>query len=220
MSPAIIFDMDGVIIRSEQLWNEREPPYLRRILGPDIASQISGKTRGLSASMIYEWAKGLGYRGSKSEMYKGYDVLAKRIYEEGPITEGIDGLIRALHEKDVILGLVSSSRKPWIMTVVGRLTNGNAFQFIESVDDHPELRPKPAPDGYIAAMRALKVTPEHTLIIEDSQTGINAAIASGAHVCCFTLHAEGELPHGIDRYVHSVKELTDLCYDFANSALK
>ncbi len=38
MNPTIIFDMDGVIVKSEQLWNEQEPAYFTRILKPSIAN--------------------------------------------------------------------------------------------------------------------------------------------------------------------------------------
>lgn len=65
MKPTILFDMDGVIVRSEQLWNECEPAYLLRVLDTSIAEQIIGKTRGNSMSLIYEMAKKHGTYGLK-----------------------------------------------------------------------------------------------------------------------------------------------------------
>lgn len=216
MKPAIIFDMDGVIVRSEQLWDEREPSYLRKILQPPIAEQIIGKTRGCSVSMIYEWAKRLGHTGSYDVFFKGYDELAVDIYTKGHITSGIDELIGQLQTRGVRLAVVSASPINWVMAVVNRLQHKHAFQFIESVNAHQELKPKPAPDGYIAAMKTLHALPGETLIIEDSQTGINSAITSGAHVCCFTLHAE-EPPHGVDTYAHTIEELSAVCQSFAGT---
>mgnify|MGYP001569030699 CR=1 FL=1 len=214
MNPTIIFDMDGVIVRSEQLWNDQEPAYFARILEPSIAQQLIGNTRGLAESLIYEKAKELGHTGTKEDFFSGYDVLAQTIYREAPITIGIDSLIATLAMFGVRLGLVSSSPKNWINIVLDRLKHGTAFEFVESVNDHPELAPKPAPDGYVAAMKALGSTNTETLIIEDSQTGINAAIASGAHVCGFALHMDGELPHGADIFSHTMEELERHCQKF------
>lgn len=208
--------MDGVLVASEQLWQDREPAYLSSILPQFIATQIIGKTRGYSVSLIYEWAMRLGYTGNKQLFYGGYHDLAKTIYKEAPITPGIDELLFTLAKHRARVGLVSSSPKDWIMAVVSRLKNAHAFSFIESVDDHPTLKPKPAPDGYLAAMNALSAIASETLIIEDSQTGINAAIASGAHVCCFALHNDGELPHGVEIYAHTIKELDTVCRSFSH----
>lgn len=214
MKPAIIFDMDGVIVRSEQLWNEYEPDYLHGILEKSIADQIIGKTRGLAESLIFELAKELGHTGTRQAFFDGYDVLAQNIYKIAPITSGIDDLIGLLSSSGAALGLVSSSPKNWIQIVLDRLKNGNVFTFVESVNDHPELKPKPSPDGYLAAMKALDVEPQDTLIIEDSQTGINAAIASGANVCGFALHVDHELPQDALWYAHTIQELESRCLLF------
>lgn len=213
MRKAVIFDMDGVIAHSESLWNEKEPAYLRKILPKHAADTIIGNTRGLSESLIYEWAKKLGYSGTRANFYEGYNSLAQTIYPVCTITPGMDALIGDLHAAHALLGLVSSSPMDWIQMVTSRLTHESAFTFIESVNAHPELRPKPAPDGYIAAMNALGVSPSETLIVEDSQTGVNAAIASGAHVCCFALHAE-TLPTGVTTYTHTIEELRNACLAF------
>lgn len=218
MPKAVIFDMDGVIAHSEKLWNEAEPAYLRRILTQSSADAIIGKTRGLSESLIYEWAKKLGYDGTRKEFYDGYDHLAQKIYAVCTITPGMDELLGELKKTGSPIGLVSSSPMDWIRIVLGRLTNSDAFRFVESVNAHPELQPKPAPDGYIAAMKALGVAPEETLIIEDSQTGINAGIASGANVCCFALHVDKEkLPVGVTQYAHTITELKNACLAFLAS---
>lgn len=215
MPKAIIFDMDGVIAHSEKLWNEVEPVYLRKILSQSAADSIIGNTRGLSESLIYEWAKKLGFSGSRKEFYDGYDRLAQKLYAACPITPGMDELLGKLKQSGSFIGLVSSSPMDWIRIVLGRLSNSDAFRFVESVNAHPELRPKPAPDGYLAAMQALHVDPNETLIIEDSQTGINAGIASGAQVCCFALHVDREkMPTGVTQYAHTIEELTKACLAF------
>ncbi len=221
MNITVLFDMDGVIVESEHLWDTMEPPYLKKILTPDIAERIVGNTRGCSVSVIYETAKKYGYNGNKEEFYSGYYPLGEQIYANAPLTEGMEPLIKKLHDNGAVIGLVSSSCKPWIMAVVNRMSiSGSCFGFIESVDDHPNLRPKPAPDGYLAAMRELHADPARTIIIEDSQTGVNAALAANVHVCCFTAHVHESFAQGAHVYANTIKELEKVIYDFANSALK
>lgn len=217
MSTAVIFDMDGVIVHSESEWDAAEPTYLRSILEPTISEALIGKTRGLSCKLIYERAKELGYKGLWTNFFSGYDVLARNVYAHATITPGIDGLIGTLASKHVKLALVSSSPHGWITTVMNRLTNGHMFSYIESVNDHPELKPKPAPDGYVAAMRMLGVGPHRTIVIEDSQTGINAAIASSAHVIAFIPERAASTPHGVDTITKTVPELQAACDFFLAS---
>lgn len=215
MRKAILFDMDGVIAHSENLWNEREPDLLRDILPVSAADTIIGNTRGLSESLIYEWAKKLGYCGTRENFYDRYDRLAQKIYAECDLTPGMDDLFGELKQSEASVGLVSSSPMDWITIVLHRLKNRDVFRFIESVNAHPELRPKPAPDGYIAAMKALNVLPHDTLIVEDSQTGINAAVSAGANVCCFALHVDKQkLPTGVTQYAHTIQELKSACMAF------
>ena len=135
MNPTIIFDMDGVIVRSEQSWAALEPAYLRSIISPEAANQIIGNTVGLSVSLVYEWAKTLGFTGSKASFYSGYNTLAETIYRTCPITDGMDELLGDLAKHGVRIGLVSSSPMNTIQRVVDRLHNGSVFSFIESVDD-------------------------------------------------------------------------------------
>lgn len=221
MNITVLFDMDGVLVQSEHLWDTMEPPYLNKILAPDISKRIIGNTRGCSVSVIFETAKKYGYTGSKEQFYSGYYPLGEQIYSQAPITSGMEDLIKKLHDDGATIGLVSSSCKPWILAVVDRMkTSGKYFQFIESVDDHPELRPKPSPDGYLAAMKELHADPTKTIIIEDSQTGINAALATKTYACCFTAHTKEPYARGAHVYAKTVSELESAIYDFANSALK
>lgn len=217
MKPAIIFDLDGVIINSEKYWDEKEPAYLSRVFPEPIAKQIIGSTRGKSISLIYEQATKLGFTGSKEFFYKGYDELSVSIYSSGSLTPDIDNLLGRLVQRAVALGLVSSSPMPWINSVVMRLNHGRSFDYIESVNEHPNFRPKPAPDGYLAAMEKLGADRNNTLIVEDSQTGVDAAIASGAHVCCFTMHhSTKQIPHGAEIYANTSGELSTACLSFAD----
>lgn len=77
-----------------------------------------------------------------------------------------------------------------------------------SLHEHPGFRPKPAPDGYLAVMKQLQVKPENTIILEDSQLGIDSARAAGTFVICTTeFHPPNYHPAGADLYVANLAEL-------------
>lgn len=206
--------MDGVIIRSEDRWNAHEAVLFAKILTPEIRARIGTTTRGMSESQIFARLQELGHTGTKQELYDAYGEEAERIYREGELTPGMDDLLHVISETGARIGLVSSSPRPWIDMVLARLPHAAEIGFVESVNEHPALKPKPAPDGYLAAMEALGVKPQDTLIVEDSQTGINAAVASGAHVCCLTIHHESDPPAGVEVYAHTAEELTAVCLRF------
>lgn len=219
MKRAVLFDLDGVIINSEPMWSVQEPPFLRSYLGETIGNAI-GSSFGLSISQVYEKAVVQGFTGSLEDLHGAYHDLATHIYTRAPLTSGIDDLIGTLASQDRRLGVVSSSPLPTIQYVLSRLLNGSAIPIRISVDNHPVLKPKPAPDGYVHAMEKLQSTPEMTIIVEDSPTGIKAAMQTGASVICFTEHLETPPTQGVMHYASNVMELRRIITYLDNSALK
>ena len=82
---------------------------------------------------------------------------------------------------------------------------------MESVFEHPELRPKPAPDGYLDACKNLEAKPENTIVLEDSNPGIAAAGAAGCYVIGFRAHAPEGFPQtGADAYADTMEDVIKL----------
>ncbi|HEX9804082.1 MAG TPA: HAD family phosphatase, partial [Candidatus Dojkabacteria bacterium] len=137
-----------------------------------------------------------------------YDAAAHRVYPKAEMTEGIDEFGEFLIEKGFLLGLVSSSRKNWIDLVIPRLSFGEKFETIISVNDDPDLQSKPAPDGYKKAMELIGTTPENTIILEDSNTGIEAGQTSGALTIGLRQNLpEGYVQKGADLYAENLESL-------------
>jgi beta-phosphoglucomutase-like phosphatase (HAD superfamily) len=80
----------------------------------------------------------------------------------------------------------------WIDQVVSRLPWKTQLTNIVSLNEHRELRAKPAPDGYTYLVRMLHATPESSVALEDSSPGIASATAAGL----FTIGYREHLPHG------------------------
>src|SRR3989344_8421822 len=168
---AFIFDMDGVLVDSERAWGNEEHLLLRSMFGRDIAEKV-GQTLGVSIQTTFEKAKSLGASMAYEKYIERYDEAALKILARAEITPRADILAGWLTENDYRIGLVSSSPRKWIDQVLARLPFADSFDHIESVFEHPELRPKPAPDGYIDACRELGTAPKNTVVLEDSNPGI------------------------------------------------
>jgi len=191
MKKACIFDFDGVMIRSEQYWENDKPNVFEEIYGLKISAKLS-QTYGQSMDQIHKMAVSYGSLVKIQSFYDACDKHAARVYAHAPMTDGVDILLKELVSHHIQLGIVSASPKSWIDIAVARLKNKNVFTTIISLHDRQDLAHKPAPDGYQEAMRNLGVTPEETIVIEDSNTGIRSAKASGA----FTIGLKQNLVSG------------------------
>lgn len=214
MNKAFLFDMDGVLIDSENEWLRLETADGANLYGPTIAAQM-GSLLGMSLDMIYDRAVSLGFSRDKKTFYNHYDRLAEQVYKTAPLTQDIDMLGKKLIEMDFKLGLVSASRSHWIESVISRLTFKEHFSSIISVNDRPDLLPKPHPGGYLAAIQELGASPETTVILEDSNTGIQAGKAAGATVIGFKQNLlPGYQQTGADKYAENIEEVIEIVKGF------
>jgi HAD superfamily hydrolase (TIGR01509 family) len=210
MQKAFIFDMDGVIINSEPIWKEYEKKFLPKLFGQTLFKKLQSIMRGRSINAVYEEALKLGLKLKKEVYDWEYEKTSKLVYNQAKLTPGIEDLIDELDNKGFKIAIVSSSNQSWIDLVLNRLSNQTKISYTVSVNDREYLKGKPAPDGYLDAMQKLKVTPQNTTILEDSQTGIDAAKASGAFTICLKTNLpEGYHPKGADLYVDGLGELLE-----------
>ena len=154
--------MDGVLVNSEQMWHKHGKKFLNNLYGKDIFSQM-GELTGMSIGKEYELAVGYGFKMEKNEFYRKYDEQAMLIYAKSKITEDIDVLLRILNEMGYKLGIVSSSRKMWINQVLPRISSRDLFDYVLSLNEREDLRPKPHPDGYLEAIRRFDALPQTSI---------------------------------------------------------
>jgi len=209
MNRAFIFDMDGVIVNSEPVWERYEQKFLPDLMGKGTYFKIKDQILGNSVSGIYEAVSKYGLKIEKKAFERIYDQYAEMVYEEAKITDGIKELINKLIAMNFKLGLVSSSRQYWIDLVINKLSSNNPFQCILSLDGE-NAKPKPSPEGYLKAIRILDSKPSLTMILEDSKRGVQAAKASSALTICLQEHLPKRyLPEGADLYVKTVIDLVN-----------
>lgn len=180
MIEAVVFDMDGVIVDSEQVWDD---------VREQLAKERGGRWHaGAQAAMMGmsspEWSAymhdEIGLSESPEEIN---DEVVRRMLEryrtELPLIDGAVDAVRRL-AAGFTLGLASSSNRPLIEAVLERAGIADSFDAVVSSEE--VAGGKPAPDVYLEAMRRLGVEPARAAAVEDSSNGIRAAHAAGMRV--------------------------------------
>jgi HAD superfamily hydrolase (TIGR01509 family) len=177
---AVVFDLDGLLIDSEQVW-DRARQELARERGGLWTESASRDMMGMSS---IEWSRYMhdviGVTDAPEEISAAVVQRLDRIYrEELPLFDGaVDAVERlAAHWP---LGLASSSNRELIDLVL-ELSDMERF-FHATVSSEEVPRGKPAPDVYLEAARRLGVAADRCAAIEDSENGILAAKAAGMPV--------------------------------------
>jgi HAD superfamily hydrolase (TIGR01509 family) len=177
---AVVFDLDGVIIDSEELWDEvREG--LARERGGRWSDQAQADMMGMSST---EWSRYMhevvGLPEPPDEINR--EVVHRMLVRYSEHLPLIDGAVDAVKRVAAHwpLGVASSSNRELIDHVLE--LSGLARDFKVTVSSEEVERGKPAPDVYLEAARRLGVEPVRSAAIEDSTSGIRSAHAAGMHV--------------------------------------
>ena len=180
MPDAVVFDLDGVLVDSEQRWNEAREALVREAGGrwrDDAATAMMGmSSREWPAYLRDE----LGVPLSLEEI--NLDVVRRMQdgYRAGlPLLPGAGQAVRALAARWP-LGLASSSNREIIDLVLEVAGLGSLFRV--TVSSEEVARGKPAPDVYVETARRLGVDPAGCVAIEDSGNGVRAAAGAGMAV--------------------------------------
>ncbi len=182
MQQAVIFDMDGVIIDSEPLWQAAEKSVFATI-GITLTTEMCGRTVGLRTDeVIRYWFDRLPWEGKSLEQVEA-ELLAEvevLILDQGNAMAGLLPILDQIRDSDLRLAIASSSPKKLIQSVISKLAIGDYFESFYSGFDVPHGKPDPA--VYLAAAAGLGLAPENCLAIEDSLAGIRSAKAAGMKV--------------------------------------
>ena len=180
MIEAVVFDLDGVLLDSEQLWDEARE-QLARERGGRWHDQAQRDMMGMSS---LEWSRymheTIGLPEPPEEISREVVERLTALYRERlPAIPGAKEAVERL-AADYKLGLASSSNRELIDLALELL--GVAHLFAATVSSEEVARGKPAPDVYLEAARRLGIEPARAAAVEDSQNGILAAKAAGMRV--------------------------------------
>jgi len=177
---AVVFDLDGVLLDSEQVWDEARE-RLAEERGGRWHARAQRDMMGMSST---EWSRymheTIGLPEPPEEINREVvERLAAKYREHLPALPGAKEAVERLAARWP-LGLASSSNRELIDLALELL--GVRQLFAVTVSSEEVARGKPAPDVYLEAARRLGVAPEQSAAIEDSENGIRAAKAAGMRV--------------------------------------
>jgi HAD superfamily hydrolase (TIGR01509 family) len=177
---AVVFDLDGVLLQSEEVWDAVRERYVRE-RGGRYDEEVQRAMMGMSAP---EWSRYLHEAAGVPDEPEAINrAVVERMLEEYrrelPL---LPGAVEAVRRSAAAfpLGLASSSNRA-IFEEVLRLA-GIADCFRATVSSEEVARGKPAPDVYLEAARRLEVPSERCAAVEDSHAGIRSAAAAGMRV--------------------------------------
>jgi len=204
---AVVFDMDGLLLDSEVLWDRAEGELFRRhgdawtfedklaVMGTSFAATAVYYAERLGRPV----EQGVGLVDEMRELMK--DELRRGV----ELQPGARELMRRLREVGGIgVGLASNSSRDIVDIALAVAELNGAFDAIVTSDDVPHA--KPAPDIYLLACERLGVLPSEAIALEDTAPGVAAAKAAGLSCIAVPQFAETDVSLA-DRVVGSLEEL-------------
>jgi HAD superfamily hydrolase (TIGR01509 family) len=184
---AVLFDMDGTLVETEELWGEAMFELAAR-LGGRMSDEARAATVGTSMRVAMGILHAdLGVRRTEAELWADAAWVEARTAElmaDGVAWRpGAPELLRSVRAAGLATALVTTTTRAVADIVLRSIRDGlgeDPFDLTVCGDEVPARKPDPAP--YLQAMAALGVEPGECVVIEDSQAGITAGLAAGAAV--------------------------------------
>lgn len=175
---AIVFDMDGLLIDSEPLWQQAEIEVFQTV-GLQLTQELCQNTTGLRIDqVVHYWFQRQPWASPSQQQVADRIVtrVTELILEQGQPKAGVDRAIDQARAMDLPLALASSSAYGIIEAVLQTLKLGTVFQQVYSATAEPYG--KPHPGVFLTTADRLGVDPARCLVLEDSLNGVLAAKAA------------------------------------------
>lgn len=181
---AVVFDLDGVLVDSEHLWEEMWARYAARH-GTTWTAEHTSAVQGMSAP---EWA---AYLADVAGGAESPEAVEAAVVDEmvdalaagrSPLLPGARAMVQDVSDR-VPIALASSAPRRLIDAVLD--THDLVDDFTATVSSAEVPRGKPSPDVYLEAARRLGTPPTECVGVEDSSNGIRAVHAAGMTVVAF-----------------------------------
>lgn len=209
MIEAVIFDLDGLLIDSEPLWQEAEILVFKQVnlvLTPELCRQ----TQGLRIDEVVDyWYQ--QYPWTNLTKLAVEELIVAQVIElihlKGEPFPGVEQAISFVQSQDVKIALASSSASIIIQAALQKLNLTEVFEEVYSAES--EVLGKPHPGVYLTTARKLAVSPQSCLALEDSLNGVLAAKAAQMKCIAFpeALHQDNPKFAIADQILQSLTEL-------------
>ena len=176
---AVIFDLDGLMFNTEDIYLQVGSEVLRRRnkqFTPELVDAMMGLRPAQAIAQMIEWHN---LTDSVEQIEKeSRDIFTPLLDTQLAPMPGLIALLDAIESADIPKAIATSSSRRFAEEVLGRFDLIERFAFLLSAED--VHHGKPDPEIYQLAASRLGITTTAMLVLEDSQTGLTAAVASGA----------------------------------------
>lgn len=176
--PAVVFDLDGLMVNTEDLYVEVGAALLRKrgktFTGPLLDTMMGRPTR-VALQIMIDWHQlDVTVAGLEAETDAIFPAILDARLAPMP---GLLTLLDALDAATIPKVVATSSRRKFVDDVLSRLGLAARFAFLLTAED--VVRGKPDPEIYTTACRRLDLPPDQVLVLEDSENGCRAAVEAG-----------------------------------------
>jgi HAD superfamily hydrolase (TIGR01509 family) len=176
---AVVFDLDGLMFNTEELYQEVGAELLRRrgyVFTQELLDQMMGRPSHVALQLMIDTHT---LKATVEELLAETDEIFPEILGTrlAPMP-GLVELIASLERHNIPKGIATSSRRSFVERVLGKFDYQARFWPVLTSEDITEG--KPHPEIYLQAAQRLAVSPAAMLVLEDSQNGCRAAVAAGA----------------------------------------
>lgn len=212
MINTIIFDMDGVIIDTQKLYDIYEFKLFKEITNNQWTLQDQLFIPGRSYNEIYNIIRSkYKTKTTKKEYFKKYEKVHGIIYgKKCKLISGVINLLDAIYSKKYKLALASSTSHKYINKVLDKFNLRKYFKEIVSGDE-TNGKSKPEPDIFILTAKKLKVSPKNCIVIEDSNNGVTAAKRASMYCIQYNKLIKKDHPFP-DLRIESFKNLDEVVF--------
>lgn len=174
----VIFDMDGLLIDSEPIWNEAAEEVFN-YYGKKLTDEDYATTTGLRTNEFVAWWL-RDYKFDNTELEKAgnkiIELVNEKVKQKGKMLPGVHHIINFFHQRNFKIGLATSSPLSLVNTVVKLLGIEPYLQVSTSAEFLPYG--KPHPQVYLDCAKQLHSSPLECLCFEDSINGMIAVKAA------------------------------------------
>lgn len=208
---ACIFDMDGTLIDSMNLWYNIDTEYFEKY-GKKLPKTYQSEIEGLSVIETAIYTKEhYGFESSVDEMVAEWNEMAYEHYAKNikykPYAEEF---LNSLKQKGMKLGIATSNSKTLFNAFA---ENSGLYNLIDVVITGEDVKKgKPNGECYLKVAKSLKVKPEECLVFEDICMGIMAGINAGMRTCAVAdTYSERQWKEKIELADYHILSYEELC---------
>jgi len=177
---AVVFDLDGLMFNTEDIFNEVGRVVLQRRgkeMTPALLQQMMGRRAPEALSLMID------FHALVQDTVHGLITETRTLFTELAVDRlapmpGLFTLLERIESRGLAKGVATSSGRPYLEDILKRFDLLQRFSLTLTAED--VTHGKPHPEIYLTAAERLGVAPAEMLVLEDSHAGTTAAVSAGA----------------------------------------